>query len=68
MLFIRKTGSDKLGTVVDLREWNKNTHKLLAPLPDINSILCRVAKGRYRLIIDGQDAYKQIRIIPEHVE
>jgi hypothetical protein len=37
-------------------------------LPDINGILCWVAKGQYRSIIDGQDAYEQIRIIPEHVD
>lgn len=37
-------------------------------LPDINGILRRVAWKRYRSIIDGQDAYEQIRIIPEHME
>jgi hypothetical protein len=68
MLFIKKPGSDKLQTVIDLREWNKNTHKMSAPLPDIDGILRRVSKGRYRSIIDGQDAYEQIRIVPEHVE
>jgi hypothetical protein len=68
MLFIKKPGSDKLRTVIDLRERNKNTHKMSAPLPDIDGILRRVSKGRYRSIIDGQDAYEQIRIIPEHVE
>ena len=68
MLFIRKMGSEKLRTVVDLQERNKNTHKLSAPLPNIDGILRRVAKGCYRSIIDGQDAYEQIRIIPEHVE
>ena len=67
MLFIKKTGSDKLWTVVDLQERNKNTHKLSALLPDIDGILRRVAKGRYRSIIDSQDAYEQIRIVPEHV-
>jgi hypothetical protein len=30
--------------------------------------LARVAQRKYRSIIDGQDAYEQIRIIPEHVE
>ena len=39
MLFIKKPGSDKLRTVINLRECNKNTHKLSAPLPDINGIL-----------------------------
>jgi hypothetical protein len=68
MPFIKKPGSDKLRTVIDLREWNKNTHKMSAPLPDIDGILRRVSKGRYRSIIDGQDAYEQIRIVPEHIE
>ena len=68
MLFIKKPGSDKLRMVVDLRERNKNTHKMSAPLPDIDGILRRVSKGRYRSIIDGQDAYEQIRIVLEHVE
>jgi hypothetical protein len=68
MLFIKKTGSDKLRTVVDLRERNKNTHKLSSPLPNIDGILRRVSKVKYRSIIDGQDAYEQIRIIPEHVD
>lgn len=51
-----------------MHERNKNTHKLSAPLPDIDGILRRVSKGRYRSVIDGQDAYEQIRTIPEHVE
>ena len=68
MLFIKKPGSEKLCTVVDLHKRNKNTHKLSAPLPDIDGILCHVSKGKYRLIVDGQDAYEQIRIIPEHVD
>jgi hypothetical protein len=37
-------------------------------LPDIDGILRRVAKGHYRSIIDSQDAYEQIHIVPEHVE
>ena len=45
MLFIKKPGSDKLRTVVDLRERNKNTHKMSAPLPDIDGILQRVSKS-----------------------
>ena len=68
MLFIKKPGSDKLQTVVDLREQNKHTHKMSAPLPDIDEILRWVSKGKYQSIIDEQDAYEQIRIIPEHSE
>ena len=64
-----ETGHWRVTTnVVDLHKRNKNTHKLSASLPDIDGILRRVSKGCYRSIIDGQDAYEQIRIIPEHVE
>jgi len=43
MLFIQKPGTDKLRTVVDLREHNSNTQKLSSPLPDIDGILRQVA-------------------------
>ena len=68
MLSIHKHGPDKLRTVIDLWKCNKNTQKLSTPLPDIDRILRRVAKGCYQSIIDGQDAYEQIHIMPEHVE
>ncbi|KIL55333.1 hypothetical protein M378DRAFT_1045040, partial [Amanita muscaria Koide BX008] len=71
MPFIRKPGkvdeAPRLRTVFDLRERNKNTRKLASPLPDMDGILRRAARARYRSLIDGQDAYEQIRIIPEHV-
>jgi hypothetical protein len=44
MLFICKPGLDKLRTVVDLHEHNKNSRKLSSPLPDIDGILRRVAR------------------------
>jgi len=37
-------------------------------MPDMEGILRRVAKKPFHTIIDGQDAYEQIRVIPEHVE
>lgn len=58
----------RLRTVVDLRQQNANTKKLSSPLPDIEGVLRRVAAKPYQSIIDGKDAYKQIRIIPEHVD
>ena len=57
----------QLRTVIDLREQNKNTKKLLSPLSDIKSVLRRVTSKKYKSLIDGKDAYEQIRIIPEHV-
>ena len=61
--------NDKPGlrTVFDKREQNANTYKLASPLPDIEEILCEVSKHKFRSLIDGKDAYEQIRVIPEHV-
>lgn len=56
-----------LRTVVDKRQQNANTHKLTAPLPDIDGILRNIVKHRYQSLIDGKDAYEQIRVVPEHV-
>ena len=66
---LRKTKEDliQLRTVIDLREQNKNTKKLLSPLLNIESVLRRVVSKKYKSLIDGKDAYEQIRIIPEHV-
>lgn len=54
-------------TVVDKREQNKNTLKLKTPLPDMSVILRNVIRHKYRSLLDGKDAYEQIRIVPEHV-
>ena len=61
--------SDKPGlrTVFDKREQNTNAYKLASPLPDIEEILCEVSKHKFRSLIDGKDAYEQIRVVPEHV-
>lgn len=71
MLLIAKPGKPGdpplLRTVADLRDRNKNTEKLASPLPDIDGILRRVARCRYRSIADGQDAYEQMRIHPDDV-
>ena len=53
--------------VFDKREQNKNTKKLASPLPDIEEILREVSRHKYKSLIDGKDAYKQIRVVPEHV-
>ncbi|KAJ3567350.1 hypothetical protein NP233_g6423 [Leucocoprinus birnbaumii] len=58
----------KLWTVMDLRQRNKNTHKLSLPLPDNEGILRSFANAKYRLMIDLLDTYEQIRVKPEHVE
>ena len=72
MLLIPKPHKPKdaqeLRTIIDLRERNKNTIKMLSPLPDIEGVLCRVASKPFWLVLDLTAAYEQIRIIPEHVE
>ena len=60
-------GRQNLRTVFDKREQNVNTHKLASPLPDIEEILREVSRHKFRSLIDGKDAYEQIRIVPEHV-
>ena len=60
-------GELRLRTVVNKWQQNANTHKLTAPLPDIDGILQNVIKHKYRSLIDGKDAYEQIRMVPEHV-
>ena len=72
MLLLHKPGSTKetplLRTVIDLRERNANTRKMTSQLPDIEAVLRRVAAKPYRSLIDGKDAYEQIRVVPEHME
>ena len=41
--------------------------KLTSLLPDMDAILCRIARKPYRTLIDGKDGYKQICVDPEHV-
>jgi hypothetical protein len=53
--------------VFDLRARNANTHKVASPLPNMDGILRRVARAKFRSSMDGKDAYEQIRIIPKHV-
>ncbi|QRW12655.1 Transposon Ty3-I Gag-Pol polyprotein [Ceratobasidium sp. AG-Ba] len=69
MLLIPKKGSGgvSLRTVLDKREQNTNTYKLASPLPDIQEILWKVSQYKFKSLIDGTDAYEQIRIEPKDV-
>ena len=58
---------EELQIVVDLREWNKNTYKMTSPMPDMEGMLRRAAKHKFRSALDLKSAYEQIRIVPEHV-
>ena len=57
----------QLWTVVDLQERNKNTQKMISPLPDMEGMLRRTASWPYRMTLDMKNAYEQIRIMPKHV-
>ncbi|MDF5731950.1 MAG: reverse transcriptase [Rhizonema sp. PD38] len=71
MLFLKKPGPPgsamRMRTVCDLRNRNKNTIKRASPLPSMDSLISCVAAKRYRSVIDGKDAYEQIRIEPRDV-
>lgn len=70
MLLVQKPKKDspELRVVVDLRERNKNTHKMTSPLPDMEGVLRRTARRKFRTALDLKSAYEQIRIVPEHVQ
>lgn len=60
-------GRKMIRTVVDKQEQNANTVKMSSPLLDMETMLRNATKHKYRSLIDGKDAYEQIRIVPEHV-
>ena len=70
MLLIQKPGTNPplLWTVVDLRERNKDMHKHTSPLPDMEGMLRCTTSKPFHTSLDWKNAYKQIRIIPKHVE
>lgn len=63
-----KDGEVRLRTVCDTRERNKNSRRLSSPLPDIEAILRNITSHKFRSLLDGKDAYEQIRIEPSDVE
>ncbi|PIL26323.1 hypothetical protein GSI_12079 [Ganoderma sinense ZZ0214-1] len=73
MLLLTKPGTGVKGippclrVVCDLCERNTNTHKVTSPLLDMEGILRCISRKPYRSLIDGKDAYEQIRIEPAHV-
>jgi hypothetical protein len=61
----RKNPGDpiKIRACFDKREQNANTKKMASPMPDQTEVLERVAAKKYRTVIDGRDAYEQIRVV-----
>ena len=71
MLMLKKPSKDgilRLRTVCDTRERNKNSRRLASPLPDIETILRNVTSHKFRTLLDGKDAYEQIRVEPSDVD
>lgn len=71
MMMLKKPTKDgilRLRTVCDTRERNQNSRRLASPLPDIEAILRNVVSKPYRSLLDGKDAYEQIRIDPKDVD
>ena len=66
MLCIPKKNG-KLCTVFNLQEQNNNTVKDVTPFPDQDIIRNDMARVAYQLKLDMSEAYKQIRIVPEHI-
>ena len=50
-----------------MHERNKNTHKLASPLPDIETIVHNVVTHPYHTLLDREDTYEQIFVMPEDV-
>jgi hypothetical protein len=71
-MFLKKHGAPgtplRMRNTVDLRERNANTKKLASPLPDQQAVLYCVSSHRYVTLMDGQDAYEQIRIEPDDIK
>ena len=66
MIVIKKDGN--ISTVIDARQRNDNTLSDDTPMPDQELIRNAFARARYRTKLDLSDAYKQMRINPEHLE
>ncbi|CUA74881.1 Transposon Ty3-G Gag-Pol polyprotein [Rhizoctonia solani] len=70
MLFLVKKsddGSVAIRTVLDKREQNDNTVKLASPLPLTKDVMLNVSRYPFKSVIDGKDAYEQIRVEEEDV-
>ena len=59
---------DRIRPLVDLRFRNDNTQADHTQIPEQNTILNAVARGRFRSKIDISDAYFQTRVHPDDVK
>ena len=59
---------DRIRPLVDLDFRNDNTQADHTQIPEHNTILNRVARGRFRSKIDLSDAYIKTRVHPDDVK
>jgi len=66
-MFVEAKGDGRIRPLVDLRFRNDNTQADHTQIPEQNTILNAVARGRFRIKIDLSDAYFQTRVHPDDV-
>jgi len=67
-MFVEAKSNGRIRPLVDLRFRNDNTHTNHTQIPERNTILNAVARGRFRSKIDLSDAYFQTRVHPDDVK
>jgi len=67
-MFVEATSDGRIPPLVDLRFRNDNTQADHTQIPEQNTILNAVARGRFRSKIDLSDAYFQTRVHPDDVK
>jgi len=67
-MFVEAKSDGKIQPLVDLRFRNDNTQADHTQIPEQNTILNMVARGRFRSRIDLSDAYFQSRVHPDDVK
>jgi len=66
-MFVEAKSDGRIRPLVDPRFWNDNTQADHTQIPEQNTILNAVARGRFRSKIDLGDAYFQTRVHPDDV-
>jgi len=66
-MFVEAKSDGRIRHLVDHRYRNNNTQADHTQIPEQNTILNAVARGRFRSKIDLRDAYFQTRVDPDDV-
>jgi len=67
-MFVQAKPDGRIRPLVDLRSRNQNTEADHSQIPNQQSILSAVARGKFRSKIDLSDAYFQTRVHPDDVK